>query len=214
MKITIDNISKEVIPISGLTFNQFNEIIIENEIVDLIGYLALAFDLDKDQILNAKVNSPHPSVLHAMLFDVNINNIIHTNFETVESFGETFLTKDLSIDTFGKSYYFEMRKQGKWNNYELSMYGLALAISKTNDIKNVEKIYNELCAQTWTKVLPQAFFLLNVTDKTSIIRKRLLRCFTLGLKKINSKILFYQKKYRTLGKRLLLKTYVKDLISV
>jgi hypothetical protein len=210
MKVTINNETRQVIPLSQLTFREFNRIIVKHEVTDIIGYLSLFFDLTKEKMMDARVSQISLTALHASLFDVDIVAAIKTKLLTVECLGQFYSTDSLAIDTFGKSYFFELKKQGEATNYELAMYALALALSLKNE--DVDVIYDDLCAQTWTKVLPQAFFLLRRSRKQKLTSRLSLIGFTWGLRKIAFKIRYFQAKYRKLEKRSSQKIYVSDLV--
>lgn len=209
MKVTINNETREVFRISELTFKDFNRIILKNEVTDLPSYLALFFDLPKEQVMDAKF-SGSAAILYASIFDCDIVGEVKTHRETVDVLGKTYSTKDLQIDTFGKSYFFELKRQGNSNQHELAMYALALALS--NSKLDADVIYDDLCAQNWRNVLPQAFFLHRVMVKNNVLSRASLISSIWALRKIAFQTLYYRTKYRGLEKRSSQRIYVKDLV--
>lgn len=212
MKIKVNGIEKTVLPVSQLTFRQFNSIIIKNEVSDLKSYLPLFLGIPKDDFLESKMDCASIPMLHSFVFDVDIERCIKEKRETLTYLGEIYYVKDLDIDTFGKSYLFELKKQGDHDPNELSVYLLSLALCKSNDASDVEIIFEDLKNTNWMDITPQGFFLLKNISKRNLISKRLLAVYIWGLKKINLKTAFSLRKYLKSQKKLSQGSCVRDLI--
>lgn len=212
--IKIDGKEFQIKKLSELSFWEFNEIIIKKECIDLPQYLAAQCDISVKRLLNSKLTTASMPALFQEVFNVVVDDVIKDKKETVEIQGAVRAMSNVEINTFGKSYLFELKRikheEKAINLYELSVYALAIGLSGEGDGSDVEVIFNDLLKQNWMKVLPQAFFLHKTTKASRIGRVLLSMIYIGGLKAIRLKMAYYLKKLRKSEKKLRSKNYVQD----
>lgn len=209
MKLKINGKEFPIFKISEMSFRQFNEIIVKNEVSDIPAYLSIITGMTVEEVMASQVKCSSFPALHAYIFDVDINEAMKLTPNVIEVGGKDYLTKDLSISTFGKSYVLELKAQGKDNAYVKSVYALAVALCEDSDANKISQIFYDLCEMNWLKVLPTAFFLQKRISKGKLKSKILLKMYIWGLKKINLKTLICQKRYAKLEKKLRLSSFVQ-----
>lgn len=186
--LKINGKTRNITPVSKLSFKAFNRIIIEGKVTDLKDYLSIYLDMDLAELMDAEIKSNSLPALHQSIFDVDFEEAIKTTPKTFTYEDHIYLVDEIRLSTFGKNYFFDLfhtqQKQGKINAYELSLYALAIAVSKNNDIGEVEKIYQDLSQKNWRLVLPAAFFLLKRFIKRRKGSILLLIRFIMELKRI------------------------------
>ncbi len=192
MKIKVNGNPVFVKPISRLTFNEYNMIMIKGECTDLKSYLRLFCDMPIDEFNRAKLKGAALHVIAEKVFDINESQVIKDKKNTVKIGEEVHLMSDILINTVGQQFLYGLvmnrLKDEEINHYEFSLWCLAIALLKGDDVANMgkaEQNYIDLCGQQWTKVLPQAFFLLKRIVKPRITMWKLSILFMLGLKRIN-----------------------------
>lgn len=192
MNIAINKTKYEIPVTSDLTCSQFNKIFIINKVTSLDHYLSLFTDIEQEKILESKISSYTVSALHAFIFDVDIEETIKNKKNTFKYEGDIYKAKDLELDTFGKEYYYDLYlqrcKAGKINEFQLSLYALAIAITPSLD-DTIEKIYNKLLTYSWIKVAPVSFFLLKKYKNKKKHLTTELKTFTRVLKVVKLKML-------------------------
>ncbi len=203
--IKINGEKQEVKRLSDLTFFEFNEVIIKKQFIELPQYLASQCNISVKQMLESEVTGISLPSLYATLFNVNIDEVVKDKKETILFRGEHRAMSSVSINSFGKSYNYELRRQviedAGGNAYELSIHGLSIALSDSPEASDAKEIYKDLCGMNWMKVLPQAFFLVNRT-KLSRIKKLLFSMIYIGeLKMIRLKMAYYLKGLRKSEKK-------------
>jgi len=185
--LKINGKTRNITPISKLTFKQLNDIIVKARVTDLKEYLSIYLDMDLGELMDAEIKSTSLPALHQSIFDVDFEETIKTPPKTFTYNGQIHLVDEIRLATFGKNYFFDLyhsqHAQGKINTYELCIYALAVALGTKNDMAEVNAIYSDLIHKNWRLVLPAAFFLLK-----RFIRKKkgsmlTLMNFTWGLKK-------------------------------
>jgi len=188
MKIKVNNRSHEIPPISKLSFETFNKVFVEKEVFDLKGYISLFVDMPVGELMTAELKAAQLPLLHASIYDVDIENRIKNYPNTLKFKGTIYMIKEMSLATFGQNYIFDLFydkfKRKEINEYQLCLYATACAISKEYSTGEVEEIYEELSSMPWIKVLPASFFLGRKFSKkkANLIMRWVI--FTLGLKKI------------------------------
>ncbi len=188
MKIKVNNKSHEIPPISKLSFETFNKVFVEKEVFDLKGYISLFVDMPVEELMTAELKAAQLPLLHAAIYDVDIEKRIKSYPNTLKFQGDIYMIKEMSLPTFGQNYIFDLFydkfKSKEINEYQLCLYATACSISKEYSTGDVESIYKELSLMPWIKVLPASFFLGRKFSKkkaSSIMRWVI---FTLGLKRI------------------------------
>lgn len=147
-------------PVSKMTFDEFNKIIVKGKVTDLTEYLSLYCDIPADELIHSKLQGASIPALHQSIFNVNISQVMKERKDTVKYDDTIYLVRELALETFGQQYMFDMYRQEKdLNIYELSIYALAIALSESMDTTMIEHYYSKLCAMPWIKILPQGFFL-------------------------------------------------------
>lgn len=186
--LKINGKTRNITPISKLSFKQFNKIIVEGEVTDLKEYLSIYLDMDLVDLMNSEIKTDSMPALHQSIFDINYEEAIKNPPKTFTYLDQIHIVDELRLSTFGKNYFFDLyhglHGQKKINTYQLCLYALAVAISKNNDMNEVEKVYQDLSLKNWRLVLPTAFFLLKRFVKKKRGSMILLIGFTMELKKI------------------------------
>lgn len=212
IEIKIDGKKHLIKRLSDLTFREFNDIIIKGEAYDLTKYLAYFCDLPIEKMLTSSIKCKSITSLYAQLFNVEIDKVITDEKKTVEFRNEVRAMSDISVDTYGKSYIYEMASitntEGLINRYELSMKGLAIGLSKKGDASDFDEIYDELIHCNWMRVLPQAFFLTKHIGNSRIKRRLSSMSYILELKMIRLRMAFYLKRLKKWEKKFSMNNYV------
>lgn len=164
VRLNINGKNHSITPVSKLSFESFNRIIVQGKVSDLKDYLCLFTDMPISELMEAEIKTASMPALHQSIFDCDIEETIKRKPNTFTSnSGEIFILDELRLNTFGKHYWFDLytqlHKQGKINLYQLYLYALSIAISSGNDMKAVEVVYKDLQVRKWVDVLPAAFFL-------------------------------------------------------
>lgn len=212
MKIKVNGNPKTIVPVSDLTFDQFNSIIFKNKGYTLTKYLPIQLGMTEKELEESNIDCPSIALLHSFIFNVDIEKEIKRKRETVSYKDDIFILRDIGIDTFGKSYLLELKKQTLKDINEISIYALALAICNTHDSGEVDVIFRDLKKMNWKSVLPPAFFLLRNISKKNRINKISLIGYILALKKITFKTAYCLTKYQTSQKKLFASKCAKDLM--
>jgi len=188
MKLKINQKEYYIKSLSKLTFKEFNKIIGDGNAIDLPSYLSLFCDIPIDQLNSAQLTGFNIPAAHQLIFNIDIEKVIKDKKETVIFRDQAISMESLRFKTFGQSYAFEMIRQQKPNEFELSVYALAIALSTSLDPEYIKEVYNELSHQIWTKVLPQGFFLHKKFCNSKMALISLYLRFTLKLKIIKWKL--------------------------
>jgi len=162
IKLKINGVGYNIPPVSKLTFDEFNKIRIKGDNNNVIDYISAYTQTPKDDLMRAQMKVASPAALHQSIFDIDEDKELKERKLVLKYDGTFYELDHLAINTFGKSYHFELYRQqyaqDKINNYELCLYALAIALSDVVD-KDIEVIYRELKHYHWTQVLPHSFFL-------------------------------------------------------
>ena len=201
MNIKLNNVDHAIKPLSKLTFEEFNKIIGDGKATSLPEYLSLFCDIPIADLFAAKITGFNIPTAQKLIFDLDIEEVIKDKKETVKHKDHVISMEALKFKTFGQSYMFEMIRQKKPNDFELSVHALAISLSTSLDPEDIKKTYNQLSQQVWTKVLPQGFFLYKRYLPTMLDSIGLYLRFTLQLKmirwKLRGSILRYRNQERT-----------------
>jgi hypothetical protein len=150
--------------LSELTFSEFNTMIAEREMLDLPSYLSMFCGISEEELNASEYSGISLTSLYQQIFNVDIAAVVKDEKETISYGGKIRAMSDVSINTFGKSYLAELKRQllseGKINNYEYNLYILACGLSVSPGGDDVDYLYEELKGLNWMKVIPQSFFLL------------------------------------------------------
>ena len=123
MKIKVNNKSHEIPPISKLSFETFNKVFVEKEVFDLKGYISLFVDMPVDELMTAELKAAQLPMLHALIFDVDMEKKIKTPPNTLKFKGDIYMIKEMSLATFGQNYIFDLFydkfKRKEINEYQL-----------------------------------------------------------------------------------------------
>lgn len=188
IKLKLNGKKYQIPPISTLSFKELNKVVLKNNATELPEYISLYTGLNVIEVMNAEFTGLDvPSIYHS-IFDVYFEKEIKTKYDTVTIKDKVYEVDKLVIDTYGKHYffglYYDSMKQGKINIYELSVYALAIAVSPSHDMGEIEILAKEISEMNWRDILPQSFFLLKKFSK----KKRSFWIqsirYTWGLKKI------------------------------
>jgi len=204
MKIKVNNKSHEIPPISKISFATFNKVFVEKEVFDLKGYISLFVDMPVDELMTAKLKDTQLPLLHASIYDVDIEERIKKYPNTLKFKGNIYMVKEMSLVTLGQHYIFDLFydkfKRKEINEYQLCLYATACAISKQYSTDEIQGIYEELSAMPWIKVLPASFFLGRKFSKkkANLIMRWVI--FTLGLKRIKHLSSYRMTRLRYSGK--------------
>ena len=186
--LKINGKTRNITPISKLTFKQLNDIIVKAKVTDLKEYLSVYLDMDLIELMDAEIKSASLPALHQSIFDVDFEEVIKTAPKTFTYNDSIHIVDEIRLATFGKNYFFDLyhsqHAQGKLNTYELCIYALAVALSTKNDMAEVNAIYSDLIHKNWRLILPTAFFLLKRFTKRKSGSMLMLMNFTWELKKI------------------------------
>ena len=192
LKININGKPYHINSLSELSFNQFNKIIVNGEVNSLQEYLSVFLNIDPKVILNSVIKSHTIEALHKFVFDLDVEKAIKNKRKAITFNDVSYYTNELSLDTFGKAYYFDLyfqRYRAKQiNEYELSMYSLAICLCDDLDDVQIQSIYEQLADSKWNQYLPTAFFLLKKSKISRISLMLLLITYTLKLKVMRWKI--------------------------
>lgn len=171
------NGEKHYLPaLSELTFAEFDRAIVKEGVTDLKEYIALFTKIPIDELMNAELSGASLPALHASIFNMNIEEVIKDKKATIKVGDKTIAVSSLTHATFGKNYTFDLYhsayKRETISFYSLCVYALAIAVTDSNDMKEIGEKHEELSKQVWTKVLPQGFFLAKKysTNKANSIR--------------------------------------------
>jgi hypothetical protein len=202
MRLTINKKPYDIKPISELTFDEYNLIVIQSKAVDLPEYLSIMTGITPDELMNAQLKGASIPALYQQLINItDHNSVIKSNKKVIEFDGKIHLIEALQYVTFGQSYMFEVVNQNKkLNDFQKSVYALAISLTDSLDMGKITETYKSLCKMNWMAILPQAFFLRkkHITRRLAYIRLWL-NC-TFRLKSLRRKILTSRKKYQRLEK--------------
>jgi len=197
-EIKLNGKSHFIPQLSELTFDQFDRVMIKGEVTDLKEYISVFLDMDMNILMNAEFSGVSLPALHQSIFNVNIHKMIKVEKSVVKLFDKHYTISELSHNVFGKNYQFDLYnglyKRKKISFYKLCIYALAISLSDSFDSEDIEKNYENLSRQVWTKVISQGFFL---AKKLSGSRGNLIRLWlicTLTSKAINLKIIASRKR--------------------
>ena len=96
MKIKLNGTAHEIKPVSKLSFNEFNAIIIKAEISDLKEYIAASIDAPIKELMSAEMSGGSLSALHERIFDIDQDAVLKDKKETLEYDGERWDSEILS----------------------------------------------------------------------------------------------------------------------
>jgi hypothetical protein len=191
MKIKVNGKGYEVRSLSQLSFDEFNKVLVKAKVSGLDEYLSIFLNMEKVDLMNAKIKSYTVEALHRFIFDIDVTDKVKNPPRVIEYDDRHYTLESLDLDTFGKSYYYDLYKQrekaGQINQYQLYMYALAIALSPTLD-DEIEKIHKTLCSSKWTHYLPAAFFLAKKYRPRSMHSVMQSMRFMLGLRLIKWRI--------------------------
>lgn len=198
VKLKLNGKKYSVKSVSELTFNEYNRVIIKAKALDLPEYLAVMTGILPEKIMNAKLDGASLPAIYNTLLDVQDHNaVVKTKKHTVEFRGEIISMDSIELDTVGKSYLFStVCSSKKLNDFEKSVYALAVGLADKLDMEEVRGIYQELIQINWRNVLPQGFFLLKKQTKGRLESLVLSLNCTVRLKKIQRKTQIYLKRLR------------------
>jgi hypothetical protein len=163
MKYIINGKKYRIPQVSDLKCSKFISVFGSGEDIDLKAYLSLFIDMPIDDLMNASIKSSSIPAIQASLFDIDINTVIKNPQNTLHYNNKYYLISDMSLDTFGKAYvfdlYFEKHKSNQINNFELCMYATSCFLSESPDTDEIQKVYDKLLEYNWTDIIPISFFL-------------------------------------------------------
>lgn len=207
MKIIIDKKSHDILPMSKLSFEAFNKIIVKEEIFELKEYIALFVDMSVKNLMDSEIKTFSMAALHASIFDIDIEKTVKTKPETFYYENDTHILLEMTLSTFGQNYifdlYYEKYRAKKINYYQLCVYALSCYLSKEYSTREVKKHYDELKKMEWRIILPVAFFLGKkfLRKKNGFLKQWL--TYTSGLKKMTLLSSYKMKSYKSSIKKLL-----------
>lgn len=161
IKLNIDG-KRVIIPqLSELSVKEFTSIVEKNINLDAISYINAftGYDISDKKV---EVNVPLDKI-ESLLLDVDIDftKLPVPNLITIDE--KDFLIKELDDKTFGKRYTYNMYRsqvqQKKISITQLCVFALALMMSESKSVKEINDYYEKLLNMNWTKVLPAGFFL-------------------------------------------------------
>jgi len=182
-KIKINSLEYRIPPLSRLNVSQYMTVLDKMRYVNLISYLSsfVGYEID-----GAKVNIKNINAAERYFLDVK-------DFEKFDKIPVPNLFKDRPVkglykDNFGAKYTFNLYR----NNYnadnigiiELSVYALAIMISESPGLEDVEEVYQDLLKENWMVVVPIGFFL---SKKLRTMRSILMSFFLRSTLKFKSK---------------------------
>lgn len=217
MKIKVNGNPYFIKPLSKLTFDEFNSIMVKGECTDLQSYLSLFIDIPINEFMGSEMKGAAIPALAEYVFDVDPQKVVKDKKETIEINGthrsvsgiNTVVGQDFLITIVN-----DRLNSKEINEYEHSLWVLAIGLLEGDDIADInkaEEYYKDLCSQEWVKVLPQAFFLLKRTIKPRINMWRQSIAYILGLKKINIMIRIYKKSLKSTAVRVQYNFFVRYL---
>ena len=181
-------------------------------------YLSLFCEIDRDVLMTSDYNGISLPSLYQQIFNINIEEVVKDKKSTVSYNGKVYSMDDVNINTFGKSYLADLKRQllsdGQINEKQYCLYLLACGLSEIPSGEDVDDIYQDLQSQNWMKVIPQSFFLRRLGEKSRIKRVLILIGYMYPLKMTTLKILFYLRRLVKLEKRGLPLIYAKGLTLV
>lgn len=193
VKLKIDNKLYEIPSLSELSFNEFNKLIVKAEAFKLEEYLSVYTGIPLNELMKSKVTGYNLTVVHNSIYNVNVNEVIKTKKEVLDTHrreNRYILTSDLSLEKFGDMWHYDLKRSmhdmKQINTFELCMY--AIAIATVNEGDDYEAYYNELGKLNWMKVLPHGFFLSKKIESGLLNSIKLFLAFTLVLNRIDWKI--------------------------
>lgn len=192
--------------LSDLTVREFNTIMAKDEAVTFPEYLSYFCETDKDNLMAAEYVGKSLTSAHAQIFNVEVWEVIKDKKHTIDFDGSIRSMSDVSIDTFGKNYMIDLKRKtlGEvMNQYEFSVYVLACGLSSDPNGADVGEIYSGLMDMKWTNVLPQAFFLNKNIQRGRLKKIVFYLNYTLPLRRISLRIIFYLRKLRKLERNYL-----------
>lgn len=207
MKLTINNTSHEITPISKLTFSEFNKLMVKNEVFELKEYISCFIDMPIEELMSAEIKTLSMPALHASIYDIDIEKTVKDCPSTIPFDDDIYIVDHINLSTFGQNYmfdlYYEKFKSKKINEYELCMYALSCALSKDYLTTEIQRNYDILSKRDWRKVLPAAFFLAK-----KLLRKKgnsimLWVIYTTGLKRMKRLSMYRMSNYKRSVKNLL-----------
>jgi len=218
MNLVINKKTHTVIPISKLTFNSFNQILVEREVFDLKGYISLFVELPVDELMSSEIETISMPALHASIFDIDIKKQVKSTPKTFKYGEHTYIVDEMTLSTFGQNYifdlYYEKYKEGKLNIYEISIYAVACHITKTFDMSEVDRIYNDICSMKWVDCLPAAFFLARRFLRKKKGSRLLSIAYTVELTRMRLLSRYRMIKHQSLVRKLFPKRFVRSLNAV
>ncbi len=199
IKIEIKGKDYMIPPISKLSFNDFNNILIKGEAYDIPSYISIYTDVPLKELKKAKlVSQDSLKGLHRMIFDLDPLKTVKQKKEVLFFDKEAISMQAIGISFFYQSYFYDIYMQQyeekTINFYELCLYALAIGLlpEGCTDITKVKPIYEALSSIPWKDVLPQAFFLHKTTRKKNLNSiKQSILC-TMELKKAQISIQCYR----------------------
>ena len=205
--LKINGEKHEIPAISELTFKQFNDTVVKSKVTKLQEYLSIFTSMSVEELMSSKIKSVSITSLYHHIFNVSVKEEINRKYESFTHNGNTFEMKEMSIDLFGEHYLFSLifnqYKNKSLNVYELGLYALAISLSNTQEMQEIEEIYMDLQNKNWRDVLPHGFFLLKKLCKKNKGLRRLLIICILELSVIHWRIKYQAKKLKHMEKKLL-----------
>jgi len=199
MKLNINGKRHSVKSLSELTFKEFNKVLVKAKVGGLDEYLSVFLDIDKNELLGSKIKSYTLDSIHKFIFDIDVTAHIKTIPKAIMWKEKAYMVADLSLDTFGKAYYYDLYfqryKAQQLNEYQLGLYALAVALTDSLDEK-IEITYAQMEEEKWTKFLPTSFFLLKKYRKPKRFSIMLLIRYTWGLRLIRWRINSSKRKWK------------------
>lgn len=173
IKIKLKGTKYKIPSTSELSFEEFDKVIVGGNITKVPEYLSVYTDMSVTELMNCEISANSVTFIHQIIFDVDIDRELKTELKTIKFKDSVFTLDELKINNFGKHYifglYHESYKSKKISFYQLAVYSLAVALSKSEEAnqKEIQEIYEDLKVMNWREVLPQGFFLLK-----NILRKK------------------------------------------
>lgn len=213
MRLLLDKKKYDIPPVSSLSFNEFNKMMVKSEVFDLKEYISCFVDMPVKDLMEAEIKSTSLPALYYSLFDTDIKDVIKSVPATFKFNNEIYIVKELTLSTFGKNYvfdlFFERFKTKKINEYELCLYALSCAISKEYSTSEVQVIYSALEQMNWKVVLPASFFLVKRFLKQKRNFLPLWVIYTTGLNRMKRLSMYKTTTYKRSVKKLLPKFWLK-----
>lgn len=186
MKLTINNKTHSITPISQLSVAEFLRIVVKGKVATLPEYIAIITDEQVEEIMKSQLEAASAPFIHQSVFDVAVEKELKQHKDAIMLKDEIHLMRDLTLKSFGKSYFFDLYLQQfiekKINEYELCVYTLAIALCDELSDK-VEQTYQQLIKMNWRKVLPQAFFFGQKVQESETNFDKAIESLYVGIKK-------------------------------